>query len=355
VIDRTLVLKERRLRHSKRKKYGRRKGYVLVLVVLLLIGLMAMAALVIDIGFARLTQRQLQSGSDSATLEGLRGRGTVAYGQRQTNAAQFVAWQFDDDLSTANGDTGIAGDGNAFGAGPLVEFTGGVGDSSIVASQLMSIDEDNKVYKPVLELGVESSDGFNANFLRGGAIDRNFDLVAHGPAVPYLFARGSLVDRERIARGMTVGATSRAIGRPVVAVGASTPSFPPLLPYAFEQSTWQSTGPSASDALSIVTSSIDLTRMVRIGSPIVIDTNVTPTGTGICVIYRLINGVNRVVGFGWIESGLPTPGVVVPGNASASFSVVMSQLLQLSTSDRNAILELNQTLISGLLAPVHGN
>ena len=47
-------------------------GYVLVLFVMMFFGLMGLAALVIDMGFARLAQRQMQTAVDSAALEGLR-------------------------------------------------------------------------------------------------------------------------------------------------------------------------------------------------------------------------------------------------------------------------------------------
>ena len=51
-----------------------RAGYALVLFLMMFFGLMGLAALVIDIGFARLAQRQMQTAVDSAALEGLRWR-----------------------------------------------------------------------------------------------------------------------------------------------------------------------------------------------------------------------------------------------------------------------------------------
>ena len=84
-----------------------RGGYVMVLFALLLFGLMAMAALVIDIGLARLTQRQMQVAATSAALEGLRGRSEEGSGltleDRQAAAEQIIAWTFDDDLDADNG------------------------------------------------------------------------------------------------------------------------------------------------------------------------------------------------------------------------------------------------------------
>ena len=100
-----------------------RNGYVMVLFAMLLFGLFAIAALVIDLGFARLAQRQMQSAADSAALEGLHGEGgaTLTYLQRQERAEQIIAWTFDDDLDSSNGDAGTLG------AGPIVDFSGGAG------------------------------------------------------------------------------------------------------------------------------------------------------------------------------------------------------------------------------------
>src|SRR5918995_462469 len=57
-----------------RQRRSQRAGFTLVYVVLMLFGLLALAALVIDVGFARLTQRQMQTATDTAALEALRFR-----------------------------------------------------------------------------------------------------------------------------------------------------------------------------------------------------------------------------------------------------------------------------------------
>ena len=54
-------------------KRTNRAGYALMLFVMIFVGLMGLAALVIDMGFTRLAQRQMQTAVDSAALEGLRG------------------------------------------------------------------------------------------------------------------------------------------------------------------------------------------------------------------------------------------------------------------------------------------
>ena len=140
-------------------------------------GLMGLAALVVDLGFARLAEREMQTAVDAAALEGLRfrsdcpddwhsdpayggpapARPTTPYNEsdpqwqswlawldnaRRLAAGRMVANVFDDDLDPANGDP------RQFGAGPVIEFTGGVGPPELAASQLMVLP-DPPVYKPV--------------------------------------------------------------------------------------------------------------------------------------------------------------------------------------------------------------
>ena len=121
---------------------------------------MGLAALVIDIGFARLTQRQMQTAVDSAALEGLRGRGALGFSDRQIAAKKMAAWHFDDDLDPAADDGAFDTGSGQFGAGPIVNFTGGVGDTGLAASQTMSVDPNNPVYKPEFLDGTESAKDF---------------------------------------------------------------------------------------------------------------------------------------------------------------------------------------------------
>jgi hypothetical protein len=232
-----------------------------VLFVLLLFGMMALAALVIDLGFARLTQRQMQTAADGAALEGLRFRDGVpeawltdpeivaAFGPapalqdpsnpdwvdwlngvRRWAASRHVALVFDDDLDPAIGDP------RNFGAGPVFELSGGAGDPSLNASQtLMS----PTVYKPSgLEFNL--NDELHGDMVAGqfdpdaahwdeqatyarsdfdpGTVNEaflvrmrrtnNFEglddqtgVSSSGPAIPLLFGRGSLIAPRNPAEG----------------------------------------------------------------------------------------------------------------------------------------------------------
>ena len=133
---------------------------MLVQVALIAFALSGLLALAVDIGFARLTQNQMQNAADSAALEGLRKRdavrnpvnGTpVAFASdctRRAAANRIVHWTFDDDFDAASGDVDYQ-----FGAGALLDVTEGV--TSAHALQTVSVP-DPHVYKPDLQLNQQN-------------------------------------------------------------------------------------------------------------------------------------------------------------------------------------------------------
>lgn len=145
---------------------SRRSGAILILFAALAFVLFAVAAVVIDVGLASLTQAQMQSATDSAALEGCRWR-NFDEGLGDSNAAKrrkasaIVRLAFDDDLNPTQG--GYLPDNYDFGttpsgpdgadalnisAGPALRVSGGNGawaTNSIVdqqsASELARIDD----------------------------------------------------------------------------------------------------------------------------------------------------------------------------------------------------------------------
>jgi hypothetical protein len=127
-----------------------RAGYALVLFVMLFFGLMGLAALVIDMGFARLAQREMQTAVDSAALEGLRWRdvqqsenlppawlaspdfqqqtgvspGTGTLSSQQRDAVR--RWATSNMVANVFADYVDSGGTVQNGAGPVVNFSGGV-------------------------------------------------------------------------------------------------------------------------------------------------------------------------------------------------------------------------------------
>ena len=350
-----------------------RSGYTLVFFAMLMFGLMGMAALVIDLGFARLTQRQMQTAVDSASLEGLRGAGNINYTDRQNAAKGMATLHFDDDLDQGADDGAFDSGSGQFGAGPLVDFAGGAGDPSLVASQTMSVDPDNPVYKPEFVDGVESATGFQAAMLRGGTADPAADVFSVGPSVPYLFARGSLINRQLIQAGLTVRATGIADARPAVAVGVNIPGvLVGSQNFAIHSATWSSLLPDDGDPMTDESSVIPVDGIVS-GSTAAVSRHVGGTlslltvpvaANGYVPIFDDINGTNRVVGFGVadimaesasevrITKRTPLDGLVAKENATAMLSAIVDELTPLSNADRDELLDKNRNLVDPLLAPV---
>src|SRR5919106_1600792 len=136
---------------------------MLVQVALLAFALCALLSLAIDVGYARLTQGQMQNAADAAAIEGLRKRDVgvrnPVTGQivndpfasdclRRASANRMVRWTFDDDLDATNGDPNYQ-----FGAGPVVDLTEGV--TSAHALQTISVP-DPHVYKPDPQLNQQN-------------------------------------------------------------------------------------------------------------------------------------------------------------------------------------------------------
>jgi len=122
----------------------------------------AVLSLLIDVGYARLTQAQMQNAADTAALEGLRKRDigvfNPATGQtvndafasdclRRSAAHRLVRWVFDDDFDVSSDPD------YQFGAGPVVDVTDGV--TNLHALSTLSVP-DTHVYKPDLQINQQN-------------------------------------------------------------------------------------------------------------------------------------------------------------------------------------------------------
>ncbi len=264
---------------------------MLVLFAFMFFALMGLAALLIDIGFARLAQRQMQSATDTAALEGLRWQALSASGSLapREQASQFVADLFTDFPDPSGGTV-------QYGAGPVVNFSGGNGPSDLAASQYMSPGSP-PVYQPLtsggaagLELNLpnategdmvagiynsgqpsaEADDYARADFtpsLSGSSagaflvrmrrtnnvygFDQEPGVSSNGPTLPVLFGRGSMMARSgsgsqlSVASGITVRATAIAGPQPAKTVGplystssGSLAAIAQLAPFAIRSDLW---------------------------------------------------------------------------------------------------------------------
>ncbi len=136
---------------------------MLVQIALIVFALCGLLSLVVDIGYARLTQGQMQSAADAAALEGLRQRDVGVRNPvtgvtvndpfasdclRRAAANRIVRRTFDDNFDPVDGDAGYQ-----FGAGPVVDLTEGV--TSVHALQTISVP-DPHVYKPNPQLNQQN-------------------------------------------------------------------------------------------------------------------------------------------------------------------------------------------------------
>ena len=276
--------------HTKRTN---RRGYVLVLFVMMFFGFMGLAALVIDIGFARLAQRQMQSATDTAALEGLRWQAASPAGSLvpRQQASQMVANLFTDSVDSSGGTV-------QYGAGPVVNFSGDVGPADLDAGQTITWPPPSPVYQPTTSSGTaglelnpsnategdmvagtynlgqpsaEADDYTRADFspaLSGSStgsaflvrmrrtnnvygLDQEPGISSSGPTLPVLFGRGSLMARSgsgsqlSAASGITVRATAIAGPQPAKTVGplytnsgGTLTAVAQLAPFAIRSDIW---------------------------------------------------------------------------------------------------------------------
>ena len=321
-------------RHHKRRTD--RAGYVLVLFAMMFLGLMGLAALVIDMGFARLAQRQMQTAVDSAALEGLRGQAassTDPLVPRQ-QASQVVAGMFTDYVDSSGGTV-------QYGAGPVVNFSGGVEPTELAAAQNMSPGSP-PVYQPTTSAGTaalemnypdnaqngdmvagtynpgqpsaEADDYTRADFtpsLSGSTtgsaflvrmrrtnnlngLDQESGISSSGPTLPILFGRGSMMARSgnpgqlSVSSGITVRATAIAGPQPAKTVGplytnssGTLTAVAQLAPFAIRNDLWTqvsggtgtTVNPLAAGSDAIILNSQFQITLTAIGQPLVASTN----------------------------------------------------------------------------------
>jgi hypothetical protein len=240
-------------RRPGRCRQQHRPGYALVIFAFLFFCLMALGALVIDLGLARLTQRQMQTAVDSAALEGLRGRDALGETGRREEARRFANLVFDKDgvLDGVNDADTRWQDLDAARADPAID------DRYIELLQDFAYDPASRSDMPNLETNTdndpngdmyaESDDRFQVTMRRTG--EASFGGVSHiGPRIPYLFARGSLMPRERVGtqvergQGIALRATAIAQERRAMSVGrlVTSPLRAGALPFVIEPTRWRS-------------------------------------------------------------------------------------------------------------------
>ena len=222
-----------------------------LIVAFLIFAFFAISGLIVDVGFARLTQRQMAVATDAASIEGMRLQDSADEQSRRLAARDMLRDHFDDDFHATQADA------RHYGAGPVISLAGGT--TSLSANQQVVVDAQDPMYEPDPQLNLANArhgDMVSGTFdpedglhLENGAYARTdfapagvpsgleaflvrlrrttnaqgLDTVAgvssSGPTLPYLFSRGSLIAGETRDRGIAVRSTSIAAGRRTTLVG----------------------------------------------------------------------------------------------------------------------------------------
>src|SRR5258705_3078559 len=258
----------------------------------------AMLSLIIDIGYGRVAQGQMQNAADTAAIEGIRQRDTgVSEANRRAAVSNVVGWVFDEDYDPTDGDADYQ-----FGAGPIIDLTEGA--TSLHGLQTASVP-DIHVYKPNLQANLDNApEGdmvrgqfcYNADPVRsedvayelqdtvcgqtqrgsgayarndfnpGGANANAFlvrlrrsneyqdlegrtdpDVGSSGPSLPLTFGKATTIHGDdptatySVRRdGLTVRATAIAEIRPVVHLGLPQPGAPTIAQFVLSDACAQS-------------------------------------------------------------------------------------------------------------------
>ncbi|MCO5166237.1 MAG: pilus assembly protein TadG-related protein [Planctomycetes bacterium] len=346
----------------RRRPRARRSGYVLVFVAMLLFGLMAIAAITVDVGLARVTQSKMQTAADLAALEALRWRDADAV-QARRDAALLVADPMvyipERVVTLGPGLTDLRAsallevpDGEVFvpdlRSNPTNEPHGDFVSGTFFHVDPLSGDPvrhvedasyDRDDFTPAADpaLGsallarVRRTDGRNPLDRAGDPTDPDA-VSSSGPALPFLFGMGSMIrgadptDPDAYSprhHGLTVRATAIARLRPVVVVGTPRPadSLAGHAGVALTRAFWQALAPSTPTDLDVdaegVVRDAALTvvgqrytaaeGIVRLGDRLGGDPDdellAAPGAPGSAVeafvpVQQTINGRARIIGFG---------------------------------------------------------
>lgn len=373
-----------------RRAQPRRRGTVLVLFVLLAFGLMGLAAVVLDVGLARLSQRQLQSAADAAALEGVRWRDERTDEQRRQAALELARLSFE-------------GTGT-----PRLELTGGVGDlnalQTLAGAGLLDptaalqlnldnaphgdlvvgnyFDTGNQDYDPATPRDenaayqrrdfVPAQDGTavlarlrRTNDFQG--LDRVDGVSSSGPPLPLLFGRGSTIQAADPSagysprhHGLSVRATAIADARPVLTVGRhdAALSLPGVTPFALSRATWNALG---AGTVSVTLDGVENFFLAPPAGALTVGTALTPAAEGevnewtrYVPLHDTVAGQVRVVGFGHVRNATLTGTALAfektTAVAARNASTVPASLdAALTPDDVNALF--SSTIVDPLRAP----
>ncbi|MBM82795.1 MAG: hypothetical protein CMJ78_19715 [Planctomycetaceae bacterium] len=273
-----------------RPRQDRRRGQSLILMFFVFLALIGVLALTLDFGFVMLSRRQMQTGVNTAAIEGLRGRGLANFDAnnetlRRNNARNILQLTYDDDfdLSTNNTTVGAGIDSSLIQGNGFQSTT--IGPANTTLSENLA-NRANFIFRPNnfqlnaanLDHGdmlvgryqsnaVHSEDaaylrpdfdptGTTAFLIRmrrthnPAGLDEVTDVSSRGGGLPLMLARMSFLRAEDASApysirrdGVTVRATAIADSVPARSVGVSNMTLaPPIVgaaPISISLADWQ--------------------------------------------------------------------------------------------------------------------
>ena len=339
----------------------RRRGGILILVILLMFAIFAVAGLLIDIGMARLTQTRLQSVTDAAALDG---GWQMALGSDQTAIRDAAADRTDELFGTWSpktlefeGGYDLDGDGvlessqkiNTTTIGQPILPSLNHNTSNESSGDIVLGDHDDSLIPstlPGLPTGYDRSPGFvvdsdSPNSILVRLRRTNEESIPGGTAwgnLPYLWARGSLLGFGAKGQGIAVRGETIAKLTPATAVGdAISELLPPALAGAIPVTEVTS---ETFDRNSLLTFS----GSPQIGSLVTNAPNPSLTGIGYLPIAKqMSSGDWKVIGFMFASV---TEDDIVPSTPLASgfsHANITSNLANI-TGLSDELVEANQSL-----------
>ncbi len=273
----------------------KRSGQSLLLMFFIILMLLGVMALTLDFGFVLLARRQMQTGVNTAAMEGLRGQGLTTHDSngeelRRENAREMLRLNFDDDfdLSANNTTIGAGIDSSLIQGNGFRQTTIGPADTTLAEDLAnrssfifrpdnFELNEDNEAYGDMVvgtydpataTAHTESSDYSRSDFTatttnpasflirmrrthNPGGLDEVPGVSSRGGGLPLLLGRAGWFQAESPAAdysirrdGVLVRATAIANVVPARSVGVADLTInPPLIglaPLAIETAGWQS-------------------------------------------------------------------------------------------------------------------
>ncbi len=320
-----------------------RAGVVLALFAVLLFGFLALLALVVDLGLVMLTRRQMQGAANAAALEGARYL-NVAGTSARTKAAEMVELYFDDDLNSSL----TATDPVRFGAGPNIEFSGGlpVDAGAFRAGARLSF-ATSRLYRPTTKTNGDDADenlDLAGDIVYGTAITTS-DHSEAGVSAPFPYLRADFTMTNR-AEADAVLVRLRRTGEALTVTDTRSATIGPRVPSLFRRGNPLGAGPTAQAFRDEIEAGypVRTTAIASYGRAMSVGTTTEglPAGTPACAPIAL-----QITGFSALSTtsdiALSSDGSVTPTGHAISLTNGA-----ISIGDPLAVLETaSATLVTG--------